>query len=116
MDKADTIICLCIILISIAPIILLGIVQYRSKKPVGFWSGKEPPKAEQITDVIAYNHEHGIMWICYGIGMALCFAPMLIFGEDQAYLSVGLEIAECTLGLLLMIVFHNRIEKKYFID
>lgn len=35
------------------PLFILGIVQYHSKKPVGFWAGKEPPKAEQLTDVKA---------------------------------------------------------------
>ena len=37
-------------LVCIAPVIIIGIVQYRSKEPVGFWSGKKPPQKEQLTD------------------------------------------------------------------
>lgn len=56
---AETVIVLVILLVSAAPIIIIGIVQYRSKDPVGFWSGEKPPKREQITDVRAYNRKHG---------------------------------------------------------
>lgn len=41
-----------VVLVCIAPIIIIGIVRYRSKEPVGFWSGKKPPRKEQLTDVI----------------------------------------------------------------
>ena len=33
-----------VLLVSASPIIILGFVQYRSKEPVGFWAGKEPPR------------------------------------------------------------------------
>lgn len=45
---AETIIFLAVLLISAGPIIAIGIAQYRSKEPVGFWSGKKPPKREQM--------------------------------------------------------------------
>ena len=66
---AETVIFSVILLISAAPIIILGIVQYRSKDPVGFWSGKKPPQKEQITDVKAYNRKHGLMWIFLELGL-----------------------------------------------
>ena len=59
---AEIIISAIISLVCIAPIIILGIVQYRSKNPVGFWSGKEPPEKERITDVKAYNHDVDSIW------------------------------------------------------
>lgn len=31
-------------LVAVTPIIMIGIVQYRSKDPVGFWSGRNHPK------------------------------------------------------------------------
>ena len=31
----------------------MGIVQYKSKNPVDFWSGEEPPRKERITDIEA---------------------------------------------------------------
>lgn len=62
-----------VLLISTSPIIILGMVQYRSKEPVGFWAGKKPPRNEEITDVRAYNRKHGLMWILYGAGFIVCF-------------------------------------------
>lgn len=56
---AETVIMLVILLYSATPLIVIGIVQYRSKKPVGFWSGEKPPEKEQITDMKAYNQKHG---------------------------------------------------------
>ena len=70
---AEIVVSSIILLISAAPIIIIGIVQYRSKDPVGFWSGKKPPEKEQITDVKAYNRKHGLMWILLGVGFILCF-------------------------------------------
>ena len=56
---AETVIMLVILLYSATPLIVIGIVQYRSKNPVGFWSGEKPPEKEQITDMKAYNQKHG---------------------------------------------------------
>ena len=45
---AEIIISSIILLICIAPVIIIGIVQYRSKDSVGGgWTGKEPPQKEQ---------------------------------------------------------------------
>lgn len=78
---AETVIMLVILLYSATPLIVIGIVQYRSKKPVGFWSGEKPPEKEQITDMKAYNQKHGIMWILFGAGLIFSFACGLPFGE-----------------------------------
>lgn len=100
-----------ICLICMMPIIIVGIVQYRSKKPVGFWSGQEPPKKEQITDVTAYNHRHGIMWIIYGAGFILCFISGLAIGETIAS---ALSIIECIGGVFVMILYHNKLNNIYY--
>ena len=42
-----------ILIICTAPVVIIGIVQFNSKNPVGFWSGKEPPKKEQIIEWIS---------------------------------------------------------------
>ena len=98
-------------MISASPVIILGIVQYRSKDPVGFWSGKRPPKKEQITDVEAYNRKHGLMWIVYGVGVFLSFACGLPFGGLAAgYLSM-IEIMG---GIPLMVVYHNKLNQMYY--
>lgn len=107
---AETIISLVVMLISIGPIIILGIVQYRSKEPVGFWSGKKPPKREQVTDVRAYNRKHGLMWILYGVGFIVCFVCGLPFGGLVAgYLCMFEGMG----GILAMVAYHNRLNRLY---
>lgn len=106
----ETVIWMVILFISAAPLILIGIAQYRSKEPVGFWSGKEPPGREQITDVKAYNQKHGLMWILFGVGLILCFVCGLAFGG----LTAGcLCLIEVTGGILAMIAYHDKLERMY---
>lgn len=107
----ETIFCAVILLVSIGPIIILGIVQYRSKDPVGFWSGKKPPEREQITDVRAYNRKHGLMWISYGVGFIVCFVCGLPFG---GLIAGYLCMIEAMGGILAMIAYHNRLNRMYY--
>ncbi|MCI9527200.1 MAG: hypothetical protein HFH37_09835 [Lachnospiraceae bacterium] len=110
---AERIITIVIIAISAAPMIILGIVQYNSKEPVGFWSGKEPPKSQQVTDVKAYNRRHGVMWIVYGLGFFPGFAPVIIWGEEFALIAVALFLIECIGGIFVMIAYHNKLNRRY---
>lgn len=111
IEMAEIIFSLAVLLISTGPIIILGIVQFRSKDPVGFWAGKKPPGREQITDVKAYNRKHGLMWITYGAGFTLCYVCGLPFGElAAAYLCM----AEIMGGILLMAVYHNKLNRMYY--
>lgn len=107
---AETIICFVILLLCAVPIIILGIVQYRSKDPVGFWSGKKPPAREQITDVKAYNQKHGRMWIVYGVGILLSFVCGLLFGGLVAGYLCMIEVMG---GVPIMIMYHNRLNRMY---
>ncbi|MDE7428857.1 MAG: hypothetical protein K2N00_06255 [Lachnospiraceae bacterium] len=108
---AETVVFLVILLISAAPIIIIGIVQYRSKDPVGFWSGKKPPKREQITDVKAYNRKHGLMWIVYGVGLLFCFVCGLPFG---GLITGYLCMIEVMVGILFMVAYHNKLNRVYY--
>ena len=100
-----------ILLICTVPIIMIGIVQYRSKDPVGFWSGKKPPQKEQITDVKAYNQKHGLMWILFGVGFVLCFVCGLFFGGAIAgYLCMFEAIG----GIFAMIGYHEKLDRMYY--
>ncbi len=107
----ETIFCAVILLVSIGPIIILGIAQYRSKDPVGFWSGKKPPEREQITDVRAYNRKHGLMWISYGVGFIVCFVCGLPFG---GLIAGYLCMIEAMGGILAMIAYHNKLNRMYY--
>ena len=68
----------------------IGVAQWKGAKPAGFYTGVEPPKAEELTDKKTWNRKHGLMWIGYGVilfvsglaggwlkGSALCLIPML---------------------------------------
>lgn len=100
-----------VFMICISPIIILGVVQYRSKEPVGFWSGKKPPQKDEITDVRAYNRKHGLMWIIYGLGFLGCFVCGIPFGELVAAYLCMIEVFG---GILVMIAYHNRLNRMYF--
>ena len=108
---AEIVVSSVILLISAAPIIIIGIVQYRSKDPVGFWSGKKPPEKEQITDVKAYNRKHGLMWISLGVGFILCFVCGLLFGEKVAGYLCVIEVIG---GILAMIAYHEKLDRMYY--
>ena len=54
--------------------IIIGICQLNRKdNPVGFYNVTEPPKKEEISDVIQWNKKHGAIWVAYGICIELCF-------------------------------------------
>ena len=108
---AETVIFAVILLISAAPIITIGVVQYRSKDPVGFWSGKKPPQKEQITDVKAYNQKHGLMWIVFGAGFILCFVCGLFFGGTIAGYLCMVEVIG---GIFAMIAYHEKLDRMYY--
>lgn len=108
--RAETVISLVILIVAIAPVIIIGIVQYRSKEPVGFWSGEEPPKKERITDMKAYNQKHGLMWIFFGMGFVLCFVCGLLFGELVAGCLCIMETAG---GIAAMILYHKKLNRMY---
>lgn len=107
---AENIMAAVIVCISMLPIIIIGIVQCRSKEPVGFWNLMQPPKREQVTDVKAYNRKHGIMWLIYGIGFLLCFFCGWPFGGGVAAILGGVE---CIGGIFVMILYHNRLDRRY---
>lgn len=108
---AENIICLVILIICALPMIVIGIAQIKSKNPVGFWAGKEPPAKGQVRDVPDYNKKHGIMWILYGVGMPVSFFVGAPFGEGLG--SAVAMTAEVVGGLILMIWYHNYLDKKY---
>lgn len=108
--NAETVFSFALLLVSIAPVIILGIVQYKSKKPVGFWSGEEPPGKEQITDMEAYNRKHGMMWILYGTGFILCFVCGFPFGGEIA---AALCMLEGIGGIFGLVAYHNKLNRMY---
>lgn len=63
--------------------IVIGIVQIKSKKPVGFYSGEIAPKEEDLVDVVSWNRKHGMMWIIYGVLIVLPFGIASFIGDSR---------------------------------
>lgn len=89
----------------------IGIVQIKSRKPVAFYSGEKPPKAEELTDVSAWNRKHGMMWLVYGIIILLSFLIGARIG-DSVWAAVPM-IGGVLVPVIFMIRYHNQLRKKY---
>ena len=85
--------------------IAIGITQYKSKKPVGFYTGETPPKQDELTDVPAWNRAHGRMWIGYGIAIPVSFVLGLLLPAD--ILSAILPCAVIAIGIPCLILGHR---------
>ena len=89
----------------------IGIVQIKSRKPVAFYSGEKPLKAEELTDVSAWNRKHGMMWLVYGIIILLSFLIGARIG-DSVWAAVPM-IGGVLVPVIFMIRYHNQLRKKY---
>ncbi len=66
--------------------IILGIQQYKSKKPVSINTGERPPSKDELTSVTEWNHRHGRNFILYG---CMLFISLFIFGVLMNQVSSG---------------------------
>ena len=89
----------------------IGIASWRGEKPAGFYSGVEPPKAEELTDLKAWNRKHGLMWIVYGAVLLLSG----IVGSRMAETPFGLIpiLGGALLPLPFMVFYHERLSRVY---
>ncbi len=99
------------IMLTAVLMIIIGIVQYRSKEPVGFYSGEEPPKREELTDVDAWNKKHGKMWIVYGILIILSYIISIPF-KDSAWCVVPI-CGGMLVPVIFMIWYHHKLVREY---
>lgn len=89
----------------------IGIIQFRSKKPVGFYSGEKPPSAADLVDVDAWNKKHGAMWMVYGGIILLSFGAGAVAGD-----TIWCIVPMCgglVVPIFFMIGYHNRLRKRY---
>lgn len=110
---SEIIICV-IIYLAVAIFMLgIGIVQVKSKVPVGFYSGEVPPKESEITDVRAWNVKHGTMWILYGVIILVSAGVSFMIGDSLWNL-----IPMCggiIVPVIIMIIYHHKLCDKYLI-
>lgn len=57
--------------------IILGIMQYRSEKPVSINTGEKPLRKDELTNVTEWNHRHGRNFIVLG---CVLFITQAVFG------------------------------------
>lgn len=91
----------------------LGISQYKSKKPVGFYSGEKPPLEKELTDVLMWNKKHGKMWIWYGIIIILCYAAGIPFVKVDSVWCVIPMCGGIIVPLPMMIWYHHKLIREY---
>ena len=110
--NAETIMGLVIISLVALVMLTIGIFQLKKKDvPVGFYNLTAPPRKEEITDIIAWNKKHGMIWIIYGICIELGFllGNVMPTGMLQMIVMTGGII----LPLPFMVMRHKSLEKKY---
>lgn len=108
---AANIFCFFIFIIVALLMIGIGVSQLRSQKPVGFYSGEQPPKEEELKDVPAWNVRHGLMWLIYGIIIIISYFAWFLIGD-----SVWCIIPVCgglIVPIVVMIWYHHRLIKRY---
>ena len=86
----------------------IGVYARNRQKPMWFWSGSTVQEAE-IADVPAYNRACGRMWIAF----SLPFWLSAFLGFRSRIAAVVLTIANCMIGLPLLVLVYHRIYAKY---
>ena len=110
---AEIIFALVIYLLVAAIMLGIGISQYRSKSPVGFYSGEKPPMESELTDVDAWNKKHGKMWIWYSVIIIISYLagiPFLVI--DSVWCVVPL-CGGIMIPLPFMIRYHHKLVEAY---
>ena len=95
-----------------AIMIIIGLSQVLKKDgPVGFYNIIDPPKKEEISDIIQWNKKHGMIWIAYGICIELGFWLGYIMPTDA--LEMIFMMGGVVIPLPFMIMRHHKLEKLY---
>ena len=73
----------------------IGIWDWNSKTPVGFYSGIKPTK---VTDVRRYNHSVAIMWFVYAFVFELLGLPLEFIDERLTTVSAQRVLLQADLS------------------
>ena len=92
----------------------IGLVQIKSKKPVAFYSGENPPMVENVRDVQAWNKKHGMMWMLYGMVIVLGVVGGLIVGDSP--ILVVIYCGSLLLPIVIMVLYHKKLVKDYIVN
>ena len=90
----------------------IGISQLKSKDPVGFYTGENPPDKERLSDVNAWNKKHGMMWVIYGVCI-FCSWIFSVFIGNSLYSLIPL-VGGIIVPIVIMIICHHKLVKMYY--
>ncbi len=89
---------------------IIGIVSWKSKVPVGFFSNFKSPENSEIADVRGYNHAVARIWFVFAAIMALLGLPLLA-GQNSPLIMISV------IGMLWLCIgvcmAYVKVEKKY---
>lgn len=108
---AEQIICFCIYLLVALLMLGIGISQWNSKEPVGFYTGEKPPAPQSLSDVSAWNRKHGAMWILYGI-LIIISGVAGVFGTQSIWSIIPL-VGGVVVPIGVMVWYHHRLINQY---
>lgn len=91
-----------------AVLIIIGICDLFSRRPVGFWANAETSK---VNDVKGYNRATGILFIIYGIIFIVLGIPLL--SEQKKTFMLLSVFGVMFETIIIMAVYTLCIEKKY---
>lgn len=94
--------------------LVIGLVDRKSEKPVGFWSNAKPwsnVKKLEVTDIRAYNNAVSTIWIVFAIIFELLGLPFLCFEQNNpAFLATIVGVVVLIIGIMFAYV---KVEEKY---
>lgn len=79
----------------------------------GFYNIAPAPKAESLTDVIAYNRAVGKLLLGAGIALAMLGLPLLFAADNKALIVVVCALGTIGWAIGIVLVYELVIMKKY---
>ena len=94
--------------------LVIGLVDRKSEKPVGFWSNAKPwsnVKKLEVTDIRAYNNAVSTIWIVFAIVFEILGLTFLFFGQNSlVFWAVMAGVVVLIIGIMFAYV---KVEGKY---
>lgn len=88
--------------------VVIGIVNWRSKTEVGFFTGVEPGKKK---DIVGYNHAVAKIWFFYAAVLEMIGLPFVVIPQNSIMaVVVMLAVVLLTIGIMIVYV---KVDAKY---
>ena len=93
----------------------IGTWALKSRKPFGFWANGKEIKAEDVSDIAAYNRACARMWKLYSIPYWLCGLGGMVTAWHPVFPipCMIVMILACSVGIWWLVRSYERIWKQY---